>query len=405
MLSAKEAQERILERIPVLDPLELSVSDAHGCVLAETVAAPEDLPAFTTAAVDGFALRSEDTATATTTPRSLTIIGEAAGGRPFAGRVAHGEAVRVSSGAAIPEGADAIVRTGDVAVVGSSMAIGRSMARGENVRPAGEDIARGELVMREGQRVRGMDVGVLAALGRARVLVRPRPRVVAFSTGDELRDPGHPMGPGLVRDSNSFTLSGMAREAGSETTRAGIVADDPDVLREKFQSFLPQADVFITTGGVAEGSDDHVRDVVSKLGRVDLWQVSVNPGAAIAFGEVEGRPFFGLPGNPVAVVVAFELFVRPALLKMSGRKTVYRPEVEATVEDAWRKEGGGETYLRVRAWRDEGGWSAQLAGKQGENIVSSVSGANAFAVLGSDRASLTPGDTVRLLLLEPLEGW
>lgn len=405
MLSAKEAQERILERISPLDALELSVSDAHGCVLAETVTAPEDLPAYATAAVDGFALRSEDTAGAATTPRSLTIIGEAAGGRPFAGRVAHGEGVRVASGAAIPEGADAIVRAGDVAVVGSSMAIGRALGSGENVRPAGEDIARGESVMREGQRVRGMDTGVLAAIGRARVLVRPRPRLVAFSTGDELRDPGQPLGPGLVRDSNSFTLAGMAREAGSEPTRAGIVADDPDVLREKFQSFLPQADLFITTGGVAEGEDDHVRDVVSKLGRVDLWQVSARPGGAIAFGEIEGRPFFGLPGNPVAVVVAFELFVRPVLLKMSGRKTLYRPEVEATIEDGWRKDGSGEAYLRVRAWREDGGWAAQLAGKQGQNIVSSVSGANALAVVEPQRSSLAPGETVRLLLLEPLEGW
>lgn len=405
MPSAKEAQARILERISALDAFELAVSDAHGCVVAETVTAPEDLPAFTTAAIDGFALRADDTATASSTPRSLTIVGEAAGGRPFAGRVAHGECVRITAGGAIPEGADAIVATGDVAVVGSSMAIGRALSPGEQVRPAGEDLARGEAVIRDGQRIRGMDVGVLAALGRPRVLVRPRPRVVAFSVGDELRDPGQPLGPGLVRDSNSFALAGMAREAGSEPTRAGIVGDDADVLREKFQSFLPQADVFVTTGGVGTGDDDRVRDVVAKLGEVELHQVTMTPGGHVAFGSIEGRPFFGLPGNSVAVVVAFELFVRPALLKMAGRQTLHRPEVDGIMEDSFAKERGGEAYLRVRAWRDDSGWRARLSGKQGPNIVSSVAGANAFAIVPSERTSVTSGDPVRLMLLEPLEGW
>jgi molybdopterin molybdotransferase len=229
--------------------------------------------------------------------------------------------------------------------------------------------------------------------------------VVVFSTGDELREPGQPLGPGLVRDSNSFTVAGMVRESGSEPTRGGMVADDADVLREKFQSFLPQADVFVTSGGIARGEDDHVRAAVAKLGQVDLWEVSVNPGGSLAFGAVEGRPFFGLPGNAVAVVIAFELFVRPALLKMAGRQTLNRPEVEGVLEDGFRRDGHGETYLRVRAWQNDGAWRARLAGKQGQNIVSSVAGANALAVIGNERASVSPGDSVRLLLLEPLEGW
>lgn len=402
MLSVKEAQERILERVSPLAPLELSVTDAHGCVLAETVTAPEDLPAFATAAIDGFALRSEDTANAASTPLSLTIVGDAGAGRPFAGRVAHGETVRISAGAAIPEGADAIVRQQDVAVVGHSMAIGKALTPADNVHPSGEDIRRGENVMEEGQRIRGMDVGVLAALGRPRVTVRPRPRVVALATGDELAEPSQSLGPGGVRDSNSFTIAGMTREAGSEPTRAGIVADDPDVLREKFQSYLPQADIFITTGGVSE--DDQLREAIAKLGPVDFWSMALSPGATIGFGEIEGRPYFALPGNPVAVVVCFELFVRPALLKMAGRKTLFRPEVEAVMEDAPAGEAGKESYFRVRAWRDDVGWRARLSGKQGANIVASVAGANALAVLSSG-AAVKAGDPVRLLLLEPLEGW
>ncbi|HVL82587.1 MAG TPA: gephyrin-like molybdotransferase Glp [Actinomycetota bacterium] len=405
MISVNEARERILQRIEVLDPLELAVTEAHGCVLAETVTAPEDLPAFPSSAMDGFALRSGDTSAAAQNPVSLTVTGEAAAGRPFAGRVASGEAVRIMTGAAIPEGADAVVAQEEVAVVGSSLAVGRVVKAGDNVRPAGEDVARGEEVLQPGQRLRGMDIGALAALGRSRVLVRPRPRTVVLSTGDELREPGSDLGPGQIRDSNSFTIAGMAREAGSAPVRAGIIPDDPDVLRETFQSYLPQADVFISSGGVSVGDHDHVRDVLSQLGKVEFWKVSVKPGKPLAFGFIEGRPFFGLPGNPVAVAVTFELFVRPALLKMAGRRTLMRPQIDAAFQDDFRQRPGRETYLRVRAWRDAEGWKARLTGRQGSNIVSSVAKANALAVMPGHLSHLRPGDQVRLMLLEPLEGW
>jgi molybdopterin molybdotransferase len=403
MLSVREAQDRILQRISVLDPLELSVTEAHGCVLAETVTAPEDLPSTATAGADGFAVRSEDTTSAGATPVSLTVIGEANAGRPFAGRVAFGEAVRVSAGAPLPDGSDAIVRKDDVAVVGSSMAIGRVVAVGVNVRPAGQDIARGDAVMQEGQRIRGMDVGVLAALGRSRALVRPRPRVVAFSTAEG--PVGSPGEGSLSRDPSSYAIAGMTREAGSEITRGGFVPGDPDVLREKFQSYLPQADVFITCGGLSDSHTSHVRGAVDKLGSLDVWPISVLPETTVAFGNVQGRAFFGLPAGPVGVILAFELFVRPALLKLAGRQTTRRPEVEAALEDGFDHQVGREAYLRVRAWRDEAGWRAKLSGRQAPSVVSTVAGANALAVIGADRGAVQPGDRVRLVLLEPLEGW
>jgi molybdopterin molybdotransferase len=401
MLSVKEAQDRILQRISVLDPLELSVAEAHGCVLAETATAPEDLPATPSAAGDGFALRSEDTTSADAAPVSLTVIGEANAGRPFAGRVAFGETVRVTSGATLPDGSDAIVRKEDVAVVGSSMAIGRAVARGDNVRPAGQDVARGDPVMQEGQRIRGMDVGVLSALGRSRVLVRPRPRVVTFVTSDESGSAGE----GGGRDPSSYALAGMSREAGSEVTRGGSVPADTDVLREKFQSYLPQADVFITSGGLGEGPESHVRAAVEKLGSLDVWQIAVRPDTTIAFGDVQGRSFFALPAGPVGVIVAFELFVRPALLQLAGRQTVRRPEVDAVLDDAFEHQLGREAYLRVRAWRDESGWRAKLSGRQGPSVVSTVAGSNALAIVPSDKGAMQPGEHVRLILLEPLEGW
>ncbi len=396
----KEALDRILQRITVLDPLELSTAEAHGCVLAETVTAPEDLPATPSAAGDGFALRSEDTASADSAPVSLTVIGEANAGRPFAGRIAFGEAVRVTSGATLPDGSDAIVRKEDVAVVGSSMAVGRAVERAAFIRPAGQDVARGDPVMQEGQRIRGMDVGVLAALGRSRVLVRPRPRVVTFVTSNEVG-----AGEGSGRDPSSFALAGMTREAGSEVTRGGAVPADADALREKFSSYLPQADVFITCGGLGSGPESHVRAAVEKLGSLEIWPIAVRPDTSIAFGNVQGRSFFGLPSSPVGVIVAFELFVRPALLKLAGRQTVRRPEVEAVFDDGFDHQMGRETYLRVRAWRDESGWRARLSGRQGPSVVSTVAGANALAVLPSDKGPVQPGSSIKLILLEPLEGW
>ena len=387
-----------MQRVTVLDPLELSVTEAHGCVLAETVTAPEDLPAMATASIDGFALRSEDTLPASASPVSLTVIGEAHAGRPFAGRIAFGEAVRVSAGAALPDGANAVVGRDDVAVVGSSMAVGRAVSAGANVRPAGQDIARGDPVMQQGQRIRGMDVGVLAALGRSRVLVRPRPRVVSFTTVDGGEGP-------QGRDPSAYAVAGMAREAGSEVTRGGGVPAEPDALRDKFQSYLPQADVFITCGGISEAHGSHVRSAVERLGSLDVWSIGVRPDLTIGFGNVEGRSFFALPDDPVGVILAFELFVRPALLKLAGRQTLRRPEVEAVLEDPYDHQPGRETSLRVRAWRDPAGWRAKLAGRQAPGVVSTIAAANALAVLGSDRGPVQPGDSVRVILLEPLEGW
>lgn len=405
MLSVEEARRRILEGVSPLDPLELSLAEAHGCVLAEAVTAPEDLPSFASSAMDGFALRADDTASAADTPVSLTVIGEAAAGKPFGGRVGFGECVRIFTGAAIPEGADTVVKQEDVAVVGSSMAIGRPLPPREHVRPTGEDVRAGETVLGKGQRLRGMDVGVLAALGRTSVPVRPPPRVVVLSTGAELREPGQPLRPGEIRDANSYALRGMAREAGANPSAGGIVPDDPDALRERIQTYLPQADVFVSSGGVSVGEHDHVRMVLEDVGEIEFWQVAVKPGKPLAFGFVEGRPFFGLPGNPVSATVTFELFVRPALLKMAGRQTLLRPEVEAVLEGSYRQRPGRETYLRAQVWRDASGWRVRLSGPQGSNIITGVARANALAVMPKEAEALGDGDRVRTLLLEPLEGW
>lgn len=376
-----------------MDALELSITDTHGCVLAETVTAPEDLPPLPSASTDGFAIRSMDTANAASTPVSLTIIGEAAAGRPFAARVTHGEAVRISAGASLPDGTDAIVQRDEVAVVGSSMAIGKSIDSGTGVRPAGTDVAKGDPVMAEGQRVRGMDVGVLAALGRSRAQVRPRPRsvVITLGEGEQGTDP------------NTYAVTAMARESGSEPAKGGVVGIDG--LFDRFQSFLAQADVFIVCGGVTDEESSPLKQLADRLDELHVWTVSIRPEMCIAVGAVSGHLIFGLPENPVAASVCFELFVRPALLKMSGRQTLHRPEVIAIAEEPLSHKPGREAYLRVRAWRDETGWRARLAGKQASSVISSLASANALAVLPSDGGALQPGDQVRVMLLEPLEGW
>jgi molybdopterin biosynthesis enzyme len=197
----------------------------------------------------------------------------------------------------------------------------------------------------------------------------------------------------------------MTREAGAEPTRGGIVGADADALHERFQSYLPQADVFITTGAVGEDESAAMRRYAERVGDIDLWTISARPDMTIAFGAISGRPVFGLPENPVAATIAFELFVRPSLLKMAGRKTLRRPEVVATMEDPFEHRPGREHYLRVRAWRDDSGWRARLSGRQGESVISSIAGANGFAVLPPDAQAVHPGDQVRLILLEPLEGW
>lgn len=405
MLTVDEARDKILAAIGPLDPIELPLSEVAGCVTASDVIATEDLPTFPSSAMDGFAVRSSDTASAHTAPLGLSVVGESAAGRPFDGRVASGEAVRIFTGAAIPEGADAVIPQEDVAAVGSSVAIGRPVQPGTFVRPAGQDVRVGETVIGAGRRLRGMDVGVCAALGRTRVEVHPRPRVLVLSNGDELREPGVPLTPGLVRDSNSYALSGMVREAGLDAVRLGIVGDSPNLLREKITHHLPQADCFLISGGVSVGDHDHVREVVEQMGSIEFWKVAVKPGKPIAFGLIDGRPFFGLPGNPASAVVTFELFVRPALLRMAGRRVIRRPETPAILEDAAPGDKARETWLRVSARRTSDGFRAVLAGGQGSNLVGSIARCNALACIPAGTEAVRAGDQVRLMLLDSSEDW
>lgn len=404
LLSVDEAREKIVNSLTPLEPLELPIAEAQGCVLADAVLAPEDVPPFPSSAIDGFALRASDTAAASSSPVGLTVVGEASTTGAYAGRLAAGEAVRIVAGASIPEGADTVVTPDDVAVVGSSLAVGKPIPPGMHVNAAGGDVRAGTALLDAGQRIRGMDLGVLSALGMTRARVHPKPRAVVFSTGDELVDPGAVSKPGQVRDSNSYMLCGMVREAGGSPVRVGIVPEDPDKLRELFLSYLPQADLFLTTGGVG-ASRNHVPTVVQQLGSLDFWQVNVKPGKSLAFGNVSGRPIFGLPTNPAAAAISFELFVRSAILRMGGRRMLRRPEVVAFAHSPLINNSGCEMFIRVRTWRDEVGWRAAPVGPQDASPVSATGRTNALAAIPGDVETIPAGGEVRLILLEPLEGW
>jgi molybdopterin molybdotransferase len=274
---------------------------------------------------------------------------------------------------------------------------------GKHVRPVGQDSRADDLLAPAGRRISGPELGILAAAGCARVLVHPRPRVVVISTGDELVEPGQFPHFGQVRDANAYTLFGQVREAGARPLLAGIVPDDVDAFRETILSNLLQADAFISSGGVSVGEYDVVKRAFFRRGEVDFFRVAMQPGMPQAFGSFEGKPYFGLPGNPVSVFVSFEMFVRPALLKLAGRTDLKRPTVTAVLESEIFGPEAKTVFARVRVRRSAEGWHASSTGSRSSNLLSTVARANGLAVIPQGVGRLGPGDTCRVILFRGLE--
>lgn len=318
LLSIEQYRQSILERIPEPRPVTVPLDTAYGCVLAGRLASPHDLPAFPSSAMDGYAVRSADIAAAAEgVPVSLQIEGEVRMGSAPHAEVLEGRAVAVPTGGMLPEGADTVVPVEECRVEGGAVWFCVPSRPGRNVRPAGEDLLAGELVVEAGRRVEAADLGALAAAGFAEVAVYRTLRVVVFSTGNELVEGGGDTGPGQIHESNSFMLRALVRRAGCEATYAGRVPDDPGALLRALEA-APPGDVLLCSGGVSAGRDDPVRRAFEDREEVGCVQVSVQPGRPQAFGVFRDKPFFGLPGNPMASLVSFELFVRPALKKMMG---------------------------------------------------------------------------------------
>ncbi len=416
MLTVDEALEKILSYVSVLDAEEKPVLDALGQVLAEDVVSGYDIPPLNNTAMDGYAVRAADTGGAgQSTPVRLRVVGELAAGRVYDGEVLPGTSVRIMTGAPIPAGADAVVpfedtdepagrEFGTFAKPVASVAIFHAVKSGDNVRYAGEDIARGTRVLTKGAVLRASHAGALAALGRATVKVIRRPVVAVLSTGDELVPVGEPLGPGQIHDSNSYSVSALVKESGGIPKVLGIAGDSVEALTAKIRSGL-DADMLLTSAGVSRGDYDVVKDVLAREGEIAFWTVRMKPGKPLAFGAfaAEGRrvPHIGFPGNPVSSMISFELFARPAIFKMMGKTSWQRPTVRATVEDPIRNSDGRRVFARAVVSERDGRHYASLTGPQGSGILTSMVIANALVIVPEDVPLVEPGEEVTAMML----GW
>ena len=405
LLPVDEARTRVLDRIRPLSPLRLPLSEAYGCVVAEDVVAEGDLPEFASSAMDGFAGRASDVVGAgPSRPIELKIVGRALSGHRPEGTVGAGEAIRIATGAPIPAGADCVVPVENAIEDGEEIVrLVQGPSAGTHVRPRGEDVREGDVLVPAGKRLGAPELGLLANAGHPAPLVHPRPRVIVVSTGDELIAPTETPSFGQVRDSNAYTIFGALREAGAMPVLAGIVRDDVDSLRELVFSYEIQADAFVSSGGVSVGERDVVKAAFFRRGEIDFYKVAMQPGMPQGFGQIEGKPFFGLPGNPVSVFVSLEVFVRPAILKMMGRRQLFRPEVSASLTTEVRGPRGKLQFARVEVHRDGAGWSATPTGGRGSNLMSTVARANGLAMIPEGTESAPAGSSVRVLLFRSSE--
>jgi molybdopterin molybdotransferase len=404
MRQVDEVRRWILDRVPTLQPIELPLQEAQGCVLATDVSAQLDLPPFSSSAMDGFAVRSADVAEATAQdPVRLRIVGRVAAGQQPDATVGLDEAIRIATGAPVPAGADTIVPVEDTSLEGEAVRILRPGAPGAFIRPAGQDVKAGTVLVPKGRRVSAPELGLLASAGYSSVLVHPRPRVVVISTGDELVEPGRPASFGLIRDSNAFTLYGGLRDAGAEPFLGGIVRDDVEQLRETVLGLAIRADCFISSGGVSVGERDVVKKAFFRRGDIEFYKVAMQPGMPQGFGAIEGKPYWGLPGNPVSVFVSFEVFIRPALLKMMGRSDIFRPEVSAILETDVSGPKERMVFARVRVTRHNGEWHAASTGPGQSNLISTVAKANGLAIIPQGVGSMPAGAKARVMLFRALE--
>ena len=389
---------------PVAGVEKLPVRAALGRVLAKDIVSPINVPSHDNSAMDGYAVRSDDLGAGE--PVTLTEIGTAYAGREFSGEVKRGQCVRVMTGAVMPKNTDTVIIQEAVTVAGNRISIPPGQDRGQNRRLAGEDLAKGKSALKAGRLLRPADLGLLASLGFGTVSVRRKLKVAFFSTGDELVSVGKKLKAGEVYDSNRYTLWGMLERLGCDMIDLGVVRDDPKKLEAAFRKAAAGADAVVTSGGVSVGEADFTKQMMAKLGEVAFWKIAMRPGRPMAFGRIRGRGksayLFGLPGNPVAVMVTFYHFVRGALLHMAGRSDTELPLLRAKSQTAMRKKPGRTEYQRGILELKDGEWTVRLTGAQGSGILRSMSEANCFVVLGHEQGSVAAGDYVEVMLMDGL---
>jgi len=419
MISVEEALEKILQEVDALEEKPVPILDSLGQVLAEDVKSDINVPPLDNAAMDGYAVQSRDTQSASEeSPKFLRVIDTVMAGSISESEVVPGTAIRIMTGAPVPKGADSVVQfentdeeqrkksAADQPI--TKVGILCEARDGLNIRRAGEDIARGATALRKGTIIRPAEIGVLASLGHSQVKVIRRPVVAVLATGNELVEIEQPLPEGRIYNSNTYSIASLVKRYGGIPKILGIAPDREESLIAKLRQGL-DADMLITIGGVSMGDYDMVKDILAKEGEMVFWKVRVKPGKPLAFGKLKGViqngtaksvPHLGLPGNPASCMVSFELFVRPALLKMMGKKNLTKPTIEAVIEDSIKNTGGRRIYDRAIIEKRDGQYFARLTGPQGSGILTSMSMANGLVIIPEDKKEVKKGEVVQVMMLD-----
>ena len=399
LIEHPEAVRLVLENTHRLPAVDAPLVVARGLALAEDVRARFDSPPFDNSAVDGYAVRSADASEAP--GRTFTVVDEAPAGRPARRSVGEGEAIKIFTGGVIPKGADAVVMVENTSGWGEEFELKKAASPGQNVRGSGEDVREGDVILTAGTEVGPPEIALAATQGYGTLPVYRRPEVVVLSTGTELVEPGERgLEPGEIYDSNSFAVIAQAEEVGARARRVSAASDDAGTIRDAVRAALKTADVVVTSGGVSVGEKDLVKGTMVELGVEQVfWGVKFKPGKPLFFGVREGASVFGLPGNPVSAMVCFELFVRPALVKMMDREDNGRPRIRVYFEEDVRNNFGRMHAMRVSLVQTEKGWLARSVGAQGSGLVSSLTKADALALIGPESEGVRAGEPVEAIVL------
>jgi len=398
LISVKSALEKILGMItPISRTESVPLRDALGRVLADNLQSPIDVPNHTNAAMDGYAVRSIDLEA-----QGLEVIGTAWAGRAFEEPLEPGQCVRIMTGAVMPTNSDTVIMQEHVERNGDTVYLASGQKPGQHVRQAGEDLTAGSVALFGKQRLFPAQLGVTASLGIGQLTVLQKPRVAFFSNGDELRPINEPLAIGEVYDSNRYTLHGMLTRVGADIVDLGVVPDNPKQLQETFERAASNADLVITSAGASVGDADYVHHILKKIGEVGFWKIAMKPGRPLSVGKIGSSIFFGLPGNPVSVMVTFYQFVLPALRKLSGEANIFSFRCSARVTNALKKRPGRTEFQRgILTLDDDGMLVVENTGEQGSGILTSMNDANCFVILPADSAGVDVGDTVTV---EPFSG-
>jgi len=403
MIPLEEAQKQILATVPRLPAADVPLSDALGLVTAETLVARDPIPPFANTGVDGFAVQAADTSGASAeSPVRLKIVDELPAGKAPTIPVGTGEAIRIMTGAPVPEGCDAIVMVEDTSAEGDVVTIRKAARPGDHVRPAGGDLEVGDPAIPAGSVLGPAGIGVVASLGQASVNVVRRARVAVMSTGDELVQAGKPLSIGQIRDSNRPMLMGLVAQTGCEVVDFGVGIDDEAVITERLRKAAATCDAVVTSGGVSMGDYDVIKAVLSQIAEMNWWQVAIRPAKPLAFGMLGGVPVFGLPGNPVSSHVSYELFARPALLQMMGHTRIYRPVTPVVAAHDMRRRSDGKLHLNrvtLRPADDGSGLVAADAGGQASNVLSAMAASDGLALI-PDGEGVAAGELVDVMRLD-----